>query len=126
MIYRKSNYLSMKFSINYLKCSPVVCIAATSRIDGLASGLPGTADVIDFSDIIHYFDHDKSSSISKLTKGKSRDLEKQPKYFNGMTTSASNILLLFGALPIIFVLSSKELIVIYLKIMVINFNSRVI
>ena len=36
----------------------------------------GTVGVLDISDIIQYLDHDKSSSISQLIKGKSRDLQK--------------------------------------------------
>ena len=36
------------------------------------------------------------------------------KYFNGTTASVSNILLLFGVLPIIFVLYSKDLLVVIL------------
>ena len=41
----------------------VVCIAAATKTGGLASGLPCTAGVINISDIIHSFDHEKSSSI---------------------------------------------------------------
>ena len=57
--------------------------------------------------MIQYLDHDKSSSFSQLIKGKPRGLQKLLKYFNRATTSASNILLSFGVLPIIFVLHSK-------------------
>ena len=35
----------------------VVCIAATARTGGLASGLPATLDIIYISDIIRSFDH---------------------------------------------------------------------
>ena len=86
----------------------VVCIAGISWTGGLTSGLPGTVCVIDTSDIIHYFDHDKWSSILQLIKGKSRDLQKLLKYLNGRTTSASNILLSSGVLPINFVLYWKD------------------
>ena len=41
-----------------------------------------TEDVFDISEIAQFFDHDKSGSISQLTKGKSRDLQKLLKYFN--------------------------------------------
>ena len=51
----------------------VVCIADTSGTGGLAFGLPGTADVIDISDIICSFDHDKSN-ILQLINCKSKDL----------------------------------------------------
>ena len=53
-----------------------------SRKGGSASGSPGTLGVIDISDIVHYFDHDKSISISQLIDGKSRGLQKILKYFN--------------------------------------------
>ena len=85
------------------------CINATARTGGLVFGFPGIPGVIDISDLIHSFDHDKSSSISQLINSKSRDLQKLLKYLNG--TSASSILLLFGVLPIIFVLYSKDLLV---------------
>ena len=67
----------------------------------LVFGLPATLAAIDISDIINSFEHDKSNSISQLINEKSRDLQKLFQYFNGTTTSASNILLLFGVLPII-------------------------
>ena len=55
-------------------------------------------------DYIHrVMDNDKLSSISQLIKGKSRDLRKLLKYFNGtnilMKHSASNLLLSVGTLP---------------------------
>ena len=80
----------------------VVAVAATG-------GFPATAAVFDISDTTQYLEHDKSSSVSQLSKGKSRDLQKLLKYFHGTTTSASNILLSVGVLPIIFVLYSKGL-----------------
>ena len=85
---------------------------------GLAFGLPDNAGVIDFSDIIHSFDNDKSSSISQLINGKSRDLQKLLKYFNRATTSASNILLSSGVVPINFVLYSKDLLVFVLLLFI--------
>ena len=71
---------------------PVVCLAYLSGMGGLAFGLPGILGVIDISDIIHSFDHEKSSSVSQLINGKSRDFTKLFKYFNETKTSASNIL----------------------------------
>ena len=79
---------------------PVVCLAYLSGMGGLAFGLPGILGVIDISDIIHSFDHEKSSSVSQLINGKSRDFTKLFKYFNETKTSASNILILFGILLI--------------------------
>ena len=81
-------------------------------------GFPATAAILDISDTTQYFDHDKSSSISQLIKGESRDLQKLLKYFNGTTTSASDILLSFGVLLIIFVLYSKDLLVVVLLLFV--------
>ena len=53
-----------------------------------------TAAVSNITDVIQLFDHDKSSSISQLIKGKQRNLQKLLKYLNGTTTFASNVLLL--------------------------------
>ena len=76
--------------------APVVKVTSVG-LDLLTSG------VLDISDITQYLDHVKSSSIARLIKGKSRDSQKLVKYFNGRTTSAFNLLLLFGVLSIIFV-----------------------
>ena len=43
--------------------------------------------------------------VSLLIKGKSRDLQKLLKYFTQTATSVSNLLLLSGVLPIIFILT---------------------
>ena len=77
-------------------------VVATSYLTGLE--FETTLHVLDTSDITQYFDHDKSSSISWLIKGKSRDLQKLLKYFNGTTTSSSNVPPLSGVFPINFVL----------------------
>ena len=69
---------------------------ATSYLTGSVFGT--ALDVLDVSDITQYLDHDKSSSISQLINGKSRDLQKLLKYFNGTTTSVSNVLLSFAVL----------------------------
>ena len=66
------------------------------------------AAVLDISDVMQFFDHDKSSSISQSVKGKSRELQKLLKYFNETTTYLSNVLLSIGLLPIILVLYSKD------------------
>ena len=71
-----------------------------------------TSDVLDISDITQYFDHVKSSSISQLIKGKTRDLQKLLTYFNGAITSRFNLLLLFDVFPINFLLNSKDLLVV--------------
>ena len=45
-------------------------------LGGLALGLARFLEVLYTSDIIHSFNHDKSSSISQLINGKSRYLQK--------------------------------------------------
>ena len=84
---------------NSWNVAPVVCIAATAATVGLA----GILGVINNPDIIHSFGHDKSSSITQLINGKSRDLQKLLKYLNE-TISVCNISLLFCVFPIIYVL----------------------
>ena len=73
-----------------------------------SGGLAAIAAVLDISEIIHFRNSDKSSSILRLIKWKSRDLRKLLKYFSGASTSGSNVLSL-GAVPIIFVLYAKRL-----------------
>ena len=70
------------------------------------------AAVLDISDTIQVFFHDKSSSILLLIKGNSRDLQKLIKYFNGTGTSVSIVLLSADVLPFVFVLYSKNLLVV--------------
>ena len=43
--------------------------------------LAGILVAIDISDIIHFFDHEKSSSISQLIKNKSKNLQKITQIF---------------------------------------------
>ena len=81
-----------------------VVIAGTCWAGGLGSGFPGILGIVDVWDVIHSFGYDKSSYISQLINGKSRDLQKLLEYFNGTTTSASNVLLSSFVLPINFVL----------------------
>ena len=81
------------------------------RLGGLAFGLAGTSEVLYISDIMLSFNHDKSISISDLVNGELRCLQKLLKYFNGTSSSAFNVLLSFGMLPINFVLYSKDILV---------------
>ena len=67
--------------------APVV-VAGLARLGELAAGLAAIAGVLDNSDIMESLDHDKSSSILQLIKGKLRDHQKLLKYFNETTTSA--------------------------------------
>ena len=53
---------------------------------------PVTATALDISEFTQFFDHDKLRSISKLIKRNSKDLQKLLRYFNGTTTSASNLI----------------------------------
>ena len=96
----------------------VVAIAATSETDELAFLLLATLAVLDISDITQFFVHLKSGSISQLINGKSRDFQKLLKYSNETATSASNILLSFDVLPIVFVLYSKDLLVVVLLLFI--------
>ena len=109
------------FSVIYLKwyIRSWYCIwNFTSGVDvpwiRLVFGLAATSGFLYISDIVHSFDHDKSSSISQLINGKSRNFHKLLKYFNGTTTSVSYVLLSFGLFHINFVLYSKDLLVIIL------------
>ena len=98
-----------------MKCCSVASLSGTG---GLAFGLPAIIGVIGISDIVHSFANDKSSPTSQLMKGWWSDLQKLLKYFNGTTTFASNILLLFGVLPINFVFYSKDLLVVVLLLFI--------
>ena len=89
----------------------LVVSVATSYTTGGTFGLT-SLKVLDTSDITQYFDHVKSSSVSQLIKGKSRDVQKLLKYFNGPIFSAFGPLLLFDVLPIAFVLYLKDLLVV--------------
>ena len=71
------------------------------------------------SNITQYLDLDKTSYISQLIKGKSRD-KKLLNYFDRTTTSASNLLPLFGVLSINFVLYSKNLLVVVLLLFILK------
>ena len=75
-------------------------------IDAAATRLsPDIAAVSDIPYIIQFIDYLKSSSVSQTIKGKSIDLQKLFKYYNGTTTSVPNVLLLsYVVLPIIFAL----------------------
>ena len=66
--------------------APVLDISGTTRVGGLAAWLATIVAVLNISDIMQPFNRDKSRSISQLIKGKSRDLLKFHKYFNGTTT----------------------------------------
>ena len=107
------DYWEIKISTIYLK-SCIVNVSAIARLDELAI----TGAVLYFSDFTQFFNHDKSSSISLLIKGKSKDLQKLLKYSNETTTSAFNVLLLICVFPIIFVLYSKDLLVIILLLFI--------
>ena len=68
-----------------LSVAPVAAV-----VTSCPAGSPTALNVLDISDMTQFF---KSSSISRLINGESRDLQKLLKDFNGTTTSASNILL---------------------------------
>ena len=86
-------------------------------VGSLAAGLAGTSGIFDISEITQCFDSDRLSSIPKQIKGKSRDLQKIPMYFNGTTTFVSNLLVLAGVFPVIFILYSNNLLVVVLLLL---------
>ena len=53
-----------------------VAISVSVAFVAVLGGLPGTAGTFDLLETTLLFDHDKSSSISQLIKGKSRYLQK--------------------------------------------------
>ena len=61
-----------------------------------------------------------NQALFQLIKGELRDLQQLLKYFNVTTTSVSSVLLLAGALPVIFVFYSKYLLFVVLLL----FNLR--
>ena len=69
------------------------------------------------------FDHNKLSSILQLTKVKSRGLQKIQKYFHGTTNFVLNLLLLACVVPIIFVLYSKDLLVVVLPVFILHVSA---
>ena len=98
-----------------------VAVGKTWSVGRLAFGLVGTSRVLDISDIIQFLVHGKSSSVSQLVKGKSRNLRKLLKHANETTKqqqSKSTILLSAGVLPVIFVLYSKDLLVVVLLLFI--------
>ena len=74
-------------------------IASAVNIDSAGLYRP-TAAVLDMSDIIQFL----TTKNQVLFQGKSRDIQKLLKYFNGLTTFGFNLLLSASVLPIIFVL----------------------
>ena len=95
-----------------------VSVASTAWAGGLACQLVATAAVIDISDITQFFYHDKSS-LTSLNKGKSTDLQKLLKYFS-RTSYVYNLLIIAGAAPVIFVLCSKDLLVVALLLFIVK------
>ena len=84
----------------------VICVA-TLYSTGLEFGT--TLNGLDTSDIAQFLAHLKSTYISQLIKGKSWDLQTLIKYSDGTANSAFNLFVLFGVLPISFVLYLKDL-----------------
>ena len=112
IIKKQNDNWNIKYSIIYLRyCTSCCCCHLLSRWIFRCSW---------FSDITQYLDHDKLSCISQLNKGESRNLQKWPNHFNGTTTFAANLLLLFGALPINFALYLKDLVVVVLWLFILQ------
>ena len=55
-----------------LNSALVVDISGTARVGGMAAGLATIAGVLNISGIMQFFEHDESSSILQLIKGKWR------------------------------------------------------
>ena len=106
--------------------APVVNPSGRCARGGLSIRLAATSVLFNILEITQFLDKDKWSSISQLIKGKSRDLQKLLKYFNGTATSVSNVLLLVGVLSISSVLYSKDLLVVVQPTVTSNFISSVI
>ena len=60
----------------------VVNVAEAYTIGRKISGLVAISEVLNISNIIQFFDGDRSSSLSQLIKDQSRDLKRLLKYFN--------------------------------------------
>ena len=65
----------------------VVDVAEAYAIGRLIAGLVAISGVLNISNIIQFFDCDRSSSLSQLIKGQSEDLQRLLKYFNGAINS---------------------------------------
>ena len=66
------------------------------------------ASVFNILDTTQCFNHDKLNYISQFIKRKSRDLQKLPKYFDGIRFSVCNVLSSAGEFPIIFIWQLKD------------------
>ena len=82
-----------------------VTLFGRHTIEGPEAGLAGISGLFNISDAMQSFRRDKSSSISPLAEGKSKNLQK---YFNETKGSLSKSSLLAGVPPIAFVSDSKD------------------
>ena len=115
IICRQINNWSIKFSIIYLKCFSS-CWYDCHWLNKWISIWISCYCRCYWYLWYHTFLLPWSNFISQLIYGKSRNLLKLFKYFNGTTTSVSYVLLSSGILPIIFVLYSKDLLFIVLSL----------
>ena len=93
------------------------CKALWKMCNDSAGGLAGTIALFNISEITHSSYHDKSSSVLQLIKRKSGDLQKLLKHFNGTTTFVFNIRLLLASFFVIFVLYSRDSLVVVLLLL---------
>ena len=79
--------------INFMKAEQILVVVAVAVAAVVVVVVTTTLGVIDISNIIDYFDHSKSSSISQLMNSKSRYPKKSLNYFSGATTYMPSVLL---------------------------------
>ena len=103
------------------KDAAVDFVPAMSGINRLAFGLPATKAVLNISDIIQYFDHLNSSSFSHWINSKPKNLQNLLNYFNRTEISVSSLLISPIILPIIFVLHSKDLLLLLCRYLFYNY-----
>ena len=100
VVNRQSKNSNISLASSIWNIAPVVAVTTSYSISS-AFGSPAL-NVLDISDNTQFFDHLKSSSISQLSNGESRDVQKLRKYFHGIIASSF-------LLPVCFVLYSKGL-----------------
>ena len=99
-------YIYSKRLVLFILCLALdVTLFGRHTIEGPEAGLAGISGLFNISDAMQSFRRDKSSSISPLAEGKSKNLQK---YFNETKGSLSKSSLLAGVPPIAFVSDSKD------------------
>ena len=115
IIYWQSNNWNVKFSIIYLKCCSGCC-----RFHFLRRWVTNCSKCPWYFRCCTTFCPSRPEFylVYLVINSKSRDLQKLHKYLNGTASSASNMVLQFSVLPIIFALYSKNLLAIVLLLLI--------